>query len=186
MKTKNYEVWDYMRISRQVSPKFDPRIAIARHLDWRADYSPNVTTWTLPEPNNYNHAVRSARPLDCEFIRDAVYYKTDTGSWWSVYFIPDELIKDFHLWLEQQTIEVYWFNSKPTKLKTRKTLLHVAKNAAELTDNERLFTMGYYSEFGAKYFCDDDTILLSHLGTARADILEVCEVIEHRASADIF
>ena len=37
-----------------------------------------------------------------------------------------------------------------------------------MTDNERLYTMGYYEDLKVKYFNDDTTYVDSLLGSARA------------------
>lgn len=166
-----YEVWDFWAQALKKSPDRDPRTFVAEHIGW----TPSTTTatlseWSLPEPNNYNRAVRALRPVDCPFVKNIVYYKKD-GKWWSLYHVTENLVERFKQWLETVDIEVYWYHNRQTIVRRPRTLLHARKNQ-DITENERLYTMGYYSRLGAKYFSEDDTMLLERLGPVRTDILE--------------
>lgn len=149
----------------------DPRIPIARHIEWAKSYS-KENFFTLPEPDNYNRATLSRRGLDCKFIKDQVFYRDiTTDNWWTVYYVPDNQITEFDSWVRTQNFLLTWSILKAAKIRPAVKLLYARKNS-DVTDNERLFTMGYYTKLGSKYFSEDDTMLLDRLGPARADILE--------------
>jgi hypothetical protein len=59
-----------------------------------------------------------------------------------------------------------------SKIKPQRGLLWARHNIRNdnQTDNERLFTMGYFDEFKVKYFNDDATYVDSLLGEARASL----------------
>lgn len=167
-----FHIHNFAKMSRGSPKRIDPRVALARHMGWQAHtnhYSP--TPWRVPEPCHYNYAVRAGRPLNCEFIRNQVFYKdTDLKLWWSLYFVTEEHAQAFKLWAHAQPIDIYWFNSKQPVVKDYQRLLHNTA-CAELNDNERLFQMGYYANLRSKYFVDDDTELLSIMGPVRDRVL---------------
>ena len=166
-----YEVWDFWAGALQRRQNNDPRVEIARHIGWTPTTSTKtLSEWTLPEPNNYNRAVRALLPIDCPFCKNAVYYRKD-GKWWSVYLIDDEQDQKFKQWLDTVPIEVYWYHNRKTIIRQPRTLLYARKNQ-EMTENERLYSMGYYSRLSDKYFCNNDKLLLERLGPVRTDILE--------------
>jgi hypothetical protein len=158
-------------------PSFkDPRVPIARHIEWVKSYS-NENLFSLPEPDNYNRATLSLRGLECKFIKDQVFYRDiTTDNWWTVYYVPDSQTADFDQWIRQQPFLLSWQIAKASKIRPIIKLLHARKNS-DVTDNERLFQMGYYAKLGSKYFSEDDTMLLDRLGPARADILKDVEEV---------
>jgi hypothetical protein len=166
------KILDYRSLAVKGQRTVDPRMPIAKHIGWTAPFNKNSDSeWRVPEPNNYNQAVLADKPLDCPVVANAVYYKTPDG-WWSVYYVIEDDIETFREWIKTQSIQVYWFNNKPPALRNERKLLHHKKNG-DITDNERLFGMGYYSTLANKYFSDNDTMLLERLGSARAEALEV-------------
>ena len=170
----SYQIIDYSRLSKRDVLKNDPRVAIARHMEWQPNYNYNaLVVWHGIEPVNFNHALFGARPLECKFIQDSVIYKdTKTSKWWSVFLVPDNLEERFELWLKEQPIDIHWFASKRTRIRARQGLLYNTKNA-DINTNERLFQMGYYAKLGSKYFTDtDDTMLLDRLGPIRDCVLD--------------
>lgn len=151
----------------------DPRVAIAQHLCWnRTTLSEAETNWSFPEPDNYNRAILSQRAIENKLVKYSVFYRQiTTGLWWSIYYVPKEEIDRFDAWAYQQDWLMLWTTKEASKPKKRKTLLWAAKNA-ELTDNERLFCMGYYAKFKDKYLTDaDDKMLLDRLGPIRDWVL---------------
>jgi hypothetical protein len=125
----------------------------------------------VPEPDNYNRAVFDLKPYDCEFIEDQVFYfDTNRNAWFSVYYVPDDQVEEFNTWIEQFEPQAFWQHLNAPKIRQQRPLLWCRNNVSErfLTDNERLYTMGYYDELKIKYFSDDTTYVDSLLGDARA------------------
>ena len=151
-------------------PSMDPRRAIAKHIGWQRPVDKYPTTWSTPEPDNYNEGLATTRPLECPFIRDQVFYwDADAKLWWSVYFVPKEQMTEYLFWALKQTYQLRWHHTRPIAVRPRQGALHYKKNVVELTDNERLAQMGYFAKFSIKYEVDD-TMLSTHLGPARADL----------------
>lgn len=149
----------------------DPRFPIARHMNW-VKPSTVDTEYHHPEPDNYNRVVMADRPVECKFIEDNVFYFDNIrNKWWSVYYVPDHMINDFDLWLDQQKFDLKWRHPKPRALRPRRALLYNRKNCPELSLDERLYTMGYFSKFSEKYFTENDKELLDRLGSVRTEIL---------------
>lgn len=167
-----YEICDYSRIYKGMPNRIDPRVAIARHIGWINTHNYGYPVpWRVPEPVNYNYAVRSGRPIECKFIQDQVFYRTETDSrWWTVYYVPEDSLAAFDSWVKQQPIDYLWFHTRPPAIRTNQRLLY-NKKAAEINVNERLFQMGYYAKLGSKYFVDDDHALLSIMGPVRDRVL---------------
>lgn len=154
----------------------DPRIPIARHIDWIKTYTIE-STFTSPEPDNYNRAVYALTPIECKFIKDQVFYRdlTKHNTWWTVYYVPQDQLENFDSWIKTQNYQLFWLMEKTVKLRSPMHLLYARKNS-DITDNERLFQMGYYAKLGSKYFSEDDTMLLERLGPARAVVNGLEEV----------
>jgi len=74
----------------------DPRIAIADHIGWQKPYL-DFTEWRGLEPDNYNCAVLSNKPLDIPFLDQSVTYKYNDQ--WCTIFRLD------HVEEEQSVIE---------------------------------------------------------------------------------
>ena len=173
----SYQTIDYAKLSRRDVLKCDPRVAIARHMDWQPNYnSKAAVAWTLPEPVNYNRAVCGPRPIECKFITNNIFYRDEkTQKWWSVYYVTEQLQAKFEDWIKLQDIEIYWFNCKPVRMREHQKLLYNIKNG-EINTNERLFQMGYYAKLGSKYFADaNDTMLLDRLGPIRDRVYDRAE-----------
>ena len=148
----------------------DPRIAISKHIAWSKPTA-YITDYALPEPDNFNYAVMGDKPIECKFLEYQVLYKKPVeNKWWSVFFVPSEQRDIFLAWLELQEFDIYWSANRSTMFRDRRPMLWAPKNKPELTDNERLFSMGYYSKLHNKYFSEDDKTLLERLGPARAEI----------------
>jgi hypothetical protein len=153
----------------------DPRLVIARHIGWSRPLS-TETTYTTPEPDNYNYAGSHQRPIDCEFIKDQVFYFDNRSQrWWSVYYVQDEQVTDFLTWAEQQNFEFCWRSYHRTnKLRNRRRILHFRLNSPEQTDNERLFNMGYYDQLQTEFNLD----ISERLGPPRKNMPIYEQVIE--------
>lgn len=179
-----YETWDFWSLSITKHPERDPRVAIARHIGWIANTNTKAPTeWKLPEPVNYNHAVKAKKPIDCPLVKDAVYYKNTDGHWWSIYYVTADRQEEFKQWLDTVPIDVYWYHNRPSQLRPVRGMLYARKNQ-DLTENERLYSMGYYSHLSNKYFSLNDTMLLERLGPVRTDVLDGIRNNEQLAHED--
>ena len=150
----------------------DPRIALARHIGWKKLHT-QETDFCTPEPDNYNRAILSRYPVDCEIIEDqVVYYQIQHKLWITLMYVPDELLVPVDTWMAQCKPLAYWQHNKPGKIKPRRGMLWARGNMREdtQTDNERLYTMGYFDELKVKYFSDDPEYVDSLLGEARASL----------------
>jgi hypothetical protein len=84
----------------------DPRIAISKHIGWlKAD---DAVTFSSPEPDAYNYAIRASKPLNCLALDYQIFYKQPNDQWWSVYYVAEHEKEDFMRWLSKQDFEVYW------------------------------------------------------------------------------
>lgn len=152
----------------------DPRIAISRHIGWSASYNAQ-TIFNVPEPDDYNYAVRGIKGLLCPLLNDQVIYKDiPTSEWWSVYFVPQNQEDEFLTWLEPKPYTKLWCSNKHSTLRIKKGLLQPTTRVdkPELSDNEVLFVRGYYSNLSSKYFREQhEDVLLSRLGPPRQVVL---------------
>lgn len=163
----------------------DPRIAIARHIGWIKPIS-NETEFSLPEPDHYNYAGLASCPIDCEFIADQVFYQDKkTKLWWSVYYVTEQDNDAFLDWSESIEFIQCWTPFRSSRMRNRRGLLYVKGKVADYnqTDNERLYTMGYYEKLKSKYFDDDTKIVDSLLGSARASLKDYVPE-EHRIEVE--
>ena len=98
----------------------DPRILIARQIGW-AKYGGEETSYSVPEPDNYNRAVLCDRPVDCTFVEEQVIYKVKDG-WISVALVAEELQGEYTAWLERLQPRAYWQHTKPPKIKKTRAM----------------------------------------------------------------
>lgn len=173
-----YEIYDFnsrYRTNHKTGDRsIDPRSAIVKHIGWTPNTISHgaITEWRTPEPINYNRAVVADRPLDCEFVRDGVFFRDEeTGKWWSVFLVPREQSIQFKHWADQQPIDFFWYHSRPPALRQGKKLLFNNKKAVDITVNERLYQLDYYQKFAVKYFAGDQTIVRQQLGPIRDRVL---------------
>lgn len=137
----------------------DPRIAIAKQLNWTRPLT-GETDYSIPEPDNYNYAALDKKPHDCPHIQSQVFYwDKKLKSWWSVYYVPKEKNDDFLTWAEDIAFEVCWTPFRTSNLRHRRTLLKSRSSAVEQTIYERLYTMGYYDKLQTTYNIDISAIL---------------------------
>lgn len=172
----SYIEFDYNAQYRGRQNGVDVRVPIARHINWTQNTNPGTTIreWRVPEPDNYNYAIRTAKPVYCKFIKDAVFYKElATNKWWNVFYVPQEQIKEFDAWARAQDMDYLWYHTKPAKIKPYKKMLYNTKKG-DISTEERLFQMGYYATLRDKYFTDaNDKTLLDRLGPVRDCVLNM-------------
>lgn len=162
----------------------DPRIAVAMHMEWQRQQGREIL-FANPQPDNFNRALLATRPIECKFIADNVFYKElTTNNWWSLYYVPwndtfdpdvVNKVKEFDTWMNQQDYLLAWRNHRPVAMRPNRELLYVRKGG-EMTVNERLWTMGYYTKLHDKYFSDNSKMLESRLGLARAELNDLIDI----------
>lgn len=170
MKTPKLVYWTYGPEYALTTELSDPRIVLARYLGWKK-LNTAETEYCTPEPDNYNRAIFSSTLIECSIVEDQVvfYDKTNQG-WITLMYVPEYQITAVDSWIAQCRPKAHWRHFKAPKIKPRRGMLWVRGNINEhnQTDNERLYTMGYFDEFKVKYFSDDATYVDSLLGEARA------------------
>ena len=172
MKRTGAAVWTHRDKESYMKNFIDPRIAIAHHINWRRNYT--ETEFSLPEPDNYNFATMSARPLYCDLVRNQVWYRDEIKLCWvSVFLVANNITDDFKTWLKQQPWTSYWRNGYTPALRTRRPMLWNRQRATELTLEERLYLSGYYKNFIAKYFTDGHAeFVYKRLGGPRGRLID--------------
>lgn len=182
MITRNYWTYDPAVIGKKTF--VDPRIAIARHIGWEK-YTGVDTTWPSPEPDNFNAAVFTARPVGCDFIRDQViYYDEYRVGWMTVMLVLDNQTEDYAQWLVDINPMAHWQYPKPAPVRPRRNFLRLRGEVdptKEMTLNERLYTMGYFETFERKY-CANTTIVSSRVGLPRGNLMDFIQEDEVAAS----
>lgn len=156
----------------------DPRIALARHIEWNRN-GLGETQFTIPEPDNYNYAILADRGVECDVIKNQVFYKdTHRNGWITLYYVPDDQDQCFNAWLAQAPWRSYWRSNRPVAVRQPRPLLWNRQRATELTLEERLYTQNYYRDFFAKYFSDDTKTFVERILGRPRDLLEIYRVQE--------
>jgi len=172
MNTPKHMYWTYGPEYALDCELNDPRLALARQIGWKKSLYAE-TEYTIPEPDNYNRAVFASTPIDCTIVEDQVIFKDKVGQGWiTLLYVPDEQITAVDTWIEQCRPRAHWRHFKAPKIKPQRGMLWVRGNIRDdnQTDNERLYTMGYFEEFKVKYFSDDTEYVDSLLGEVRASL----------------
>ncbi len=98
----------------------DPRIQVAKQIGWNK--LPGDTPYTVPEPDNYNRAVVTDKPVECLAIEDQVIYKDQSkNAWVTLMYVPDEQLSEYDLWLKLQTVRAHWQHTRAPKLKKQRS-----------------------------------------------------------------
>jgi hypothetical protein len=184
MHYNNTRSWTYTKAFQLKRDLVDPRIAIARHINWYRGKSAETAN-SVPEPDNYNRSIFADKPCECKFIKDQVFYFDKAkNAWFSVYYVPESQFEEFNLWIQEIKPSAVWHHTTTPKPRPQRPLLWNRGNVSErfLTDNERLHTLGYYENLKLKYFSDDPEYVDSLLGNARALLKDF--VPEEQSDAD--
>lgn len=147
----------------------DPRIPIARQIGWTKTNN-TFTEFTTPEPDNFNRAVLTKKIIDCPLVEDQViYYDKIREGWITVMYVPQEQVELVDSWISNCDKLAVWCHLRAPRIKPQRNLLWARGNIRDdtQTDNERLYTMGYYENLKVKYFSDDATYVDSLLGEVR-------------------
>lgn len=164
-RVSNQTNWSYHSQHRDLNLTFDPRVAIARHIDW-AQTGSKQTSWSIPEPENYNFCLVAKKPIENNLARAACWYLHDkTHLWISCYYAPAVASIDLVRWVYKQDYMAYWQPVRRLSYKSRERLLDqgVRKNNKEVPLNHLLLFQNVYDSL--KYKCDDyDTIVEEYIG----------------------
>lgn len=159
----------------------DPRVKVARHLEWR-DTNVKASTWAGVEPDNYNFAIFDQRPHDLAFVENQVFYKIDETyschrirGWMSLYYITDaNLHQEFYKSVNEIQPGAYWYYPRSRSLRTKQSIYdrennYKRKSDVNFTTEERLWQLGYFEKLQRKYF-DGDERFIKVLGTPRSAV----------------
>jgi len=117
MKQKAKKSWT-MRVNSR-KPFIDPRLPIARQIGWVRPAG-DVTTFSVPEPDNFNRAVFTAKPVECKFVREQViYYDHVRRGWFNVAYLEPEQHSEYALWLDTLPWLASWQHDEPHVLRDR-------------------------------------------------------------------
>lgn len=180
MSNTKYVFWTYHNEYKGTKDFIDPRVPIAKLIDWKKTTA-EYTDYPTPEPDNYNRAIATNTPVECLLIEDQIiYFDQYREHWITLMYVPELQINDVDIWIKCCSKSAVWCHLKPPALKKQRTLLWTRDNISDrnMTDNERLYTLGYYEELKVKYFNDDTTYVDSLLGTARAILNEPLPEVE--------
>jgi hypothetical protein len=112
-----YHHWT-QRLSGTQRMLHDPRIAIANHIGWVKPYL-DFTEWRGLEPDNYNCAVLSDKPMDIPFLDEAVVYKYNR-QWCTIFRLDDAEEESAVIeYLMDKDYQAIWRNPRSTNLRRK-------------------------------------------------------------------
>jgi hypothetical protein len=112
-----YHHWT-QRVTGHQRMLHDPRVAIADHIGWQKPYL-DFTEWRGLEPDNYNCAVLSDKPIDIPFLDEAVVYKYNRQ--WCTIFRLDHVEEEQAVieYLMDKDYQAIWRNPRATDLRRK-------------------------------------------------------------------
>lgn len=114
--------WTY-NSQRPKRDYIDPRLPVARHIGW-TKLAGSETMFSVPEPDNYNRAILTKKPVECVFVEDQVIYKDlNKDMWITLLYIPDEQLGEYNAWTMRLKPEAYWQHTQAPKIRYRKDSL---------------------------------------------------------------
>ena len=170
MNHNRYVYWTYHSEYKGSKDFIDPRVPLAKHTGWKKVHG-EYTDYPTPEPDNYNRAIVTNEPVECLLIKDQIiYFDLHRRHWITLMYVPDDKLNDVDIWIKCCNKQAVWCHLKPPQINKKRTLLWTRDNISDtnMTDNERLYTLGYYEKLKVKYFNDDTAYVDSLLGNARA------------------
>lgn len=112
-------LWTY-NSQRPKRDYIDPRLPLARHIGWTKLFGAS-TIFSVPEPDNYNRAIITKKPVECVFVEDQVIYKDiNKNHWITLMYIPDEQLGEYDAWMIRLKPEAYWQHTMAPKIRYRK------------------------------------------------------------------
>ena len=120
MSKHQYIHWTYAG-SKPKREYTDPRIPIARQLGWTKGLG--ETSYTIPEPDNYNRAVVTEHAVECVGIEDQVIYRDlNKDHWVTVLYVPEEQQAEYDSWLKRLKPIAHWQHTKAPKLRKPRSI----------------------------------------------------------------
>ena len=120
MKRQTHISWTYAG-SKPRREYTDPRIPVARQIGWTKVLG--ETTYTIPEPDNYNRAVVTDTPVECVAIEDQVIYRDlNKNHWVTVLYVPDDQHAEYDSWLSRLKPIAHWQHTKAPKLRKPRSI----------------------------------------------------------------
>lgn len=114
--------WTY-NTDRPRREYLDPRLPVARHIGWNKVLGAETVN-CVPEPDNYNRAVITDKPVECLGIEDQVIYlDRNKQHWVTVLYVPEEQFAEYDLWLARLKPTAHWQHSKPPKIRKQRSLM---------------------------------------------------------------
>ena len=96
----------------------DPRIPIADHIGWNKPTITRDTEWSGLEPDNYNCAVLTTRPLDIPFLDESVTYRHN--NYWTTIFRVDEAeLQSVVNYVKDKDYLAIWRNPRATDIRAK-------------------------------------------------------------------
>lgn len=188
--------WKYIDTTQAKLP--DPRIEIARHIDWIVPTNRGGTTWLGIEPDNYNFAIFDTQPHDLKFMMHQCFYRLDRiflrqklQGWVSVY-VAEERLQTILFNREMLKIQprAVWRYPHAKLVREKRPLLereHGYSNRAadNFNTEERLYQQGYYEKLQRKYF-DGDEKFIKVVGTPRGCVLNYQPEVDRTEVEDLY
>ena len=116
----NVIYWRFAQSYEGRTDFLDPRLAIAKQMAWRNNRQ-TTTDYSIPEPDNFNRALVSAKWIECEFLEDQImFYDRVRKSYISCYYVPAKQIKQFDAWVLTVGASAIWYHTNPPKVKKRR------------------------------------------------------------------
>jgi len=152
----------------------DPRLEISRHINWNS--STGGTTWSQPEPDNYNRASYDVRRHHIPGIENQCWYRDIASTnWFSVYYCKNQTELD--IWLNYTNINkplaTWAYTAVPLRNRISKIELEggrqFAKNKSATAD-ERMMDMGFYEQLVMRGA--DPDFIAQHIGVRRPEVAD--------------
>lgn len=98
----------------------DPRLPVAKHIGWQKLFG-SETMYCTPEPDNYNRAIMTKKPMECVFVEDQVIYKDlNKDMWITLMYIPDDQQGEYETWINRLQPCAHWQHANAPRIRYRK------------------------------------------------------------------
>jgi hypothetical protein len=121
MAKNNLMFWTYLK-DKPKRDYIDPRILIARQIGWQK-LAGNETPFSVPEPDNYNRAVLTDKPVECRAVENQVIYKdANKQGWVTVLYVTEDELQAYNRWLATVNPRAHWQHTRPPRLKEHRVI----------------------------------------------------------------
>jgi hypothetical protein len=119
MRKNKYIFWEY-NMPKPRRDFSDPRLPVARHIGWQKLFGAE-TMYCTPEPDNYNRAIMTKKPIECVFVEDQVIYKDlNKDMWITLMYIPDDQQGEYETWINRLQPCAHWQHTNAPRIRLRK------------------------------------------------------------------